>query len=51
VTALEAADLRKRFEDLGMAPVGNAPADFAKAIREESGHWAKIIRARSLEVN
>jgi tripartite-type tricarboxylate transporter receptor subunit TctC len=51
VTALEAADLRKRFEDLGMAPVGNAPADFAKAIREESGHWAKIIRARKLEVN
>ena len=51
VTALEAADLRKRFEDLGMAPVGNAPADFAKAILEESGHWAKIIRARSLEVN
>jgi len=51
VTALEAADLRKRFEDLGMAPVGNAPADFARAIREESGRWAKIIRARKLEVN
>jgi len=51
VTALEAADMRKRFEDLGMAPVGNAPADFARAIREESGHWAKIIRARKLEVN
>jgi hypothetical protein len=34
-----------------MAPVGNAPADFAKAIREESGRWAKIIRARKLEVN
>ncbi len=51
VTALDAADMRKRFEDLGMAPVGNAPADFARAIREESGRWAKIIRARKLEVN
>ena len=51
VTALAAEDLRKRFEDLGMAPVGNTPADFARAIREESGRWAKIIRARKLEVN
>lgn len=49
--ALEAPDLRKRFDDLGMAPVGNAPADFTAAIREESGRWAKIIRARKLEVN
>jgi tripartite-type tricarboxylate transporter receptor subunit TctC len=48
---LEGADLRKRFDDLGMAPVGNAPSEFAKAIREESVHWAKIIRARKLEIN
>ena len=49
--ALEGADLRKRFDDIGMAPVGNPPTDFAKAIREESGRWAKIVRARKLEVN
>jgi tripartite-type tricarboxylate transporter receptor subunit TctC len=49
--ALGAADLRKRFDDLGMAPVGNAPADFARAIREESARWAKVIRARKLEIN
>jgi len=49
--ALEGADLRKRFDDIGMAPVGNAPADFAKAIREEAGRWAKVIRERKLEVN
>jgi tripartite-type tricarboxylate transporter receptor subunit TctC len=51
VKALEGADLRKRFDDIGMAPVGNAPADFAKAIREEAVHWGKIIRARKLEIN
>jgi tripartite-type tricarboxylate transporter receptor subunit TctC len=51
VTALEAADLRKRFDDLGMAPVGNPPADFTKAIREESVRWARIIRERKLEIN
>ena len=51
VKALEATDLRRRFDDLGMVPVGNSPAEFAAAIREESGRWAKIIRARKLEVN
>jgi tripartite-type tricarboxylate transporter receptor subunit TctC len=49
--ALEGADLRKRFEDIGMSPVGNPPAEFAKAIKEESVRWARIIRERKLEVN
>lgn len=49
--ALEAADLKKRFDDLGMAPVGNPPAEFAKAIRDESARWAKIIQARKLQIN
>ncbi|HKA40334.1 MAG TPA: tripartite tricarboxylate transporter substrate binding protein [Burkholderiales bacterium] len=49
--ALEGADLRKRFDDIGMAPVGNPPADFGKAIREESARWVKVIRARKLEIN
>jgi tripartite-type tricarboxylate transporter receptor subunit TctC len=47
---LQAPDIRTRFEQLGMAPVGNAPADFAKAITEESAHWAKIIKERKLQV-
>ncbi len=49
--ALEGADLRKRLDDIGMAPVANAPADFAKAIREEALRWGKVIRERKLEVN
>ena len=49
--ALEGADLRKRFDDIGMAPVGNAPADFANAIREETVRWGRVIRERKLEVN
>jgi tripartite-type tricarboxylate transporter receptor subunit TctC len=47
---LQAAEMRQRFEQLGMIPVGNPPADFARAIREEAGRWAKIITERKLQV-
>lgn len=51
VKALQSPDIRTRFEQLGMAPVGNSPAAFAQAIKEESGRWAKIIRERKLQVD
>lgn len=51
VAALKDPAIVKRFDDLGMAPVGNSSADFAKAIKEESAHWAKVIKARKLQVN
>jgi tripartite-type tricarboxylate transporter receptor subunit TctC len=47
---LQSPDIRTRFEQIGMVPVGNAPADFAKAIREESARWAKIIKQRKLQI-
>jgi len=50
VKVLQSADIRTRFEQLGMVPVGNAPADFAKAIREDSVRWAKVIKERRLQV-
>ena len=49
--ALKDPAIAKRFDDLGMVPVGNAPADFAGAIKEESIRWAKVIRERKLQVN
>jgi tripartite-type tricarboxylate transporter receptor subunit TctC len=51
VAALKDAEIAKRFDDLGMVPVGNSPADFAKAIKEESARWAKVIKERNLQVN
>ncbi|MBX9810368.1 MAG: tripartite tricarboxylate transporter substrate binding protein [Burkholderiales bacterium] len=48
---LASADVRSKLEQQGMAPVGNRPEEFAKAIRQESAHWAKVIRERKLEVN
>ncbi|HEY5126151.1 MAG TPA: tripartite tricarboxylate transporter substrate binding protein [Bradyrhizobium sp.] len=48
---LDTSELRARLYVLGMVPVGNSPAQFAKAIREESGRWAKVVRERKIVVN
>jgi tripartite-type tricarboxylate transporter receptor subunit TctC len=48
---LKSAEVRGRLEDLGMQPVGNTPEAFARAIKEESAHWAKVIKARNLYVD
>jgi tripartite-type tricarboxylate transporter receptor subunit TctC len=47
---LQNPDVRTRFDQLGMVAVGNTPADFAKAIREEYVRWAKVIKERKLQV-
>jgi tripartite-type tricarboxylate transporter receptor subunit TctC len=51
VKALASPDMRKRFNDIGMVPVGNSPQDFARDIKAESARWAKIIKERKLQVN
>jgi tripartite-type tricarboxylate transporter receptor subunit TctC len=48
---LQSAEVRTRFGELGMQPVGNTPAAFAQAIKEESARWAKIIKVRNLYVD
>jgi tripartite-type tricarboxylate transporter receptor subunit TctC len=48
--ALQAPEIRARFEQIGMVPVGNPPDVFARAIKDESRHWAKIVRERKLQV-
>ncbi|HJQ62881.1 MAG TPA: tripartite tricarboxylate transporter substrate binding protein [Burkholderiales bacterium] len=51
VKALQSADIKKRFSELGMAPVGNTPEEFAKAMKEESARWAKVVRERKLQLD
>jgi tripartite-type tricarboxylate transporter receptor subunit TctC len=48
--ALEASDLRGRLYVQGLAPVGNSPAEFAKAMKAESQLWAKVVKERKIEV-
>jgi tripartite-type tricarboxylate transporter receptor subunit TctC len=49
--AIQGADIRGRFEQIGMVPVGNPPDAFAQDIRSESARWAKIIKERKLQVD
>ena len=50
VGVLRSADVKRRFNELGMVPVGNSPAEFAKAMRQESLLWAKVIEQRKLKL-
>ena len=45
---LHSDDFRAKLAQQGMVPVGNSPAEFAAAIREESARWAKVIKERGL---
>ena len=43
VKVLAVPSLRTKFEQLGMQPIGNSPAQFASAISVEIPYWAKVI--------
>jgi tripartite-type tricarboxylate transporter receptor subunit TctC len=45
VRILALPDVRKRFGELGMVPMGTTPAQFAAAIASETPIWAKVIAA------
>ena len=40
---LATAEIRARFEQLGVEPVGNSPADATKFLEEEIAKWAGVI--------
>jgi tripartite-type tricarboxylate transporter receptor subunit TctC len=44
VRALAQPEVRKKFDELGLEPVGNTPAEFAAVIAKETPEWAKVIK-------
>jgi tripartite-type tricarboxylate transporter receptor subunit TctC len=48
--ALEDSKMRARFFAQGLAPVGNSPEEMAKALKEETALWAKVVRERKIAV-
>lgn len=47
---LQRADVRERFTQMGIDPVGNSPAEFAKFLDDEVAKWAKVIRAANVKI-
>ncbi len=47
----DTTEMRGQLFVQGMTPVGNKPEEFARAIKEESARWAKVVRDRKLTAN
>ncbi len=44
-------DLRERFAQLNVEPVGGTPAQFAAYLQSEFDKWGKVIRAAGIQLN
>jgi tripartite-type tricarboxylate transporter receptor subunit TctC len=42
--ALARAEVRKKFDELGLEPVGNTPEEFTAVMKKEMPEWAKVIK-------
>jgi tripartite-type tricarboxylate transporter receptor subunit TctC len=50
VKVLALAEVRKKFDELGLEPVGNTPAEFTEVIRKETPEWAKVIKDAGIKL-
>jgi tripartite-type tricarboxylate transporter receptor subunit TctC len=50
VKTLAMPEVRKKFDELGLEPVGNTPADFAAVIRKETPEWARVIKDAGIKL-
>jgi tripartite-type tricarboxylate transporter receptor subunit TctC len=50
VKTLAMPEVRKKFDELGIEPVGNTPAEFAAVIRKEIPEWAKVIKDSGIKL-
>ena len=48
--ALATPGIRRKFDELGLEPVGNTPAEFAELIRKETPEWAKVIKDAGIKL-
>jgi tripartite-type tricarboxylate transporter receptor subunit TctC len=50
VKTLAMPQVRKKFDELGLEPVGNTPEEFAAIIRQEIPAWAKVIKDAGIKL-
>jgi tripartite-type tricarboxylate transporter receptor subunit TctC len=51
VKVLAMADVRKQFDEFGLEPVGNTPAELAAVIKTETPKWAKVIKDAGIKLS
>src|SRR6201985_438081 len=51
IKALARPDVRKRFDELGLDPIGNSPAEFAAVIKKEIPEWGKVIKDADIKLS
>jgi tripartite-type tricarboxylate transporter receptor subunit TctC len=50
VRTLALPEVRKKFDELGLEPVGSTPAEFTAIIRKEMPEWAKVIKDAGIKL-
>ena len=48
--ALEQADIRKRFTDLGGTVISTTPEEFGRHVASEIAKWKKIASVKKIEI-
>jgi tripartite-type tricarboxylate transporter receptor subunit TctC len=51
VKVLAMVDVRKQFDEFGLEPVGNSPAELATIIKTETPEWAKVIKDAGIKLS
>jgi tripartite-type tricarboxylate transporter receptor subunit TctC len=50
VNILAMPEVRRKFDELGLEPVGNTPVEFAAVISRETPEWAKVIKGAGIKL-
>jgi tripartite-type tricarboxylate transporter receptor subunit TctC len=51
VEVLKEDEVKRRFVDVGVQPVGSTPAEFAEFLKKEDAKWADVIRKGSIKLD
>ncbi len=51
IRILALSDVRSKFADLGMEPIGNSPDEFSLIIKAEIPKWAKVIKESGMKLD
>jgi len=51
MTIVNRPDVRERFIQIGIEPVGNSPAEFTVFLKNEVAKWEKVIRTANVKID